>query len=397
MTASSKILDIMYQSVTMRVRPLPVPVQGSPYFGNLLIWKTLQHGAPVAANTVTLNYVTHLLAGAAREGVGLEALFHDAGLDPALLAQPDARLPTTDFIRLLQAVMRRTEDEFIGLGRGTKSKPGTFSMMAHAVINCPSLEKAVLRSTQFYQLFNLPLRSRLERGEADSSLVLEIPPVEFRDTIIEGLIFISLRFWSWLTGRNLEPLAIQFDFPEPPHARDFRRLFRSPVSYGEASSRIVFPSAWLALPLVQNPLSLSHFLKDSLALIVVGNARPIGLPEQIRAIISKEYGNTFPDFAQVCEKLSMTPQTLRRRLKEENTSYQEIKDSIRKDVSLYYLGKEELSIDEIALMMGFSEASSFHRAFKKWTGRTPASCRRELLGLPAEPGDEDGDEGWVAG
>ncbi|MDP2228913.1 MAG: AraC family transcriptional regulator [Moraxellaceae bacterium] len=349
-------------------------------------------------NTISIAYVTRLLSGVAREGVDLADLFHEAGLDAALLMQPEAMLATSDFIRLLQIVMRRTEDEFIGLGRGQKSKPGTFSMMAHAVINSPGLGKAILRSAQFYQLFDLPLKSRLERHETQSRLQLFTPAVESRDIILEGMVFISLRFWSWLTGRNLEPSAIHFDFPEPPQAPEFRRLFRAAVEYNQPETCIIFPSGWLNLPLVQNPLSLSKFLKDSLALIIVGNAQPIGLPEQIRAIISREYGNAFPDFSQVCEQLSMTPQTLRRRLKEENTSYQEIKDSIRKDASLYYLGKEELSIDEIALMMGFSEASSFHRAFKKWTGRTPASYRRELLGLPADAEPDDDDEGgWVAG
>ncbi len=106
----------------------------------------------------------------------------------------------------------------------------------------------------------------------------------------------------------------------------------------------------------------------------------MGLPAQIRAIISKEYGNTFPDFSEICEKLNMTPQTLRRRLKEGNTRYQEIKDAIRKDASVYYLSKPDLSIDEIALLMGFSEASSFHRAFKKWTGKTPSAFRRDNFG-----------------
>ncbi len=352
----------------------------------------------MSRNTITMAYVQRLLSGAAREGADLSDLMQEAGLEPSLLAQQDARLGTRDFIRLMQVVMRRTEDEFIGLGRGTKSKPGTFSMMAHAVINCPSLEKAIQRSAQFYRLVDLPIEIRLERGDRESRLVLLPPMFESRENVLETMVFISVRFWSWLTGRNLDPSSIHFDFAEPPQAAEFRRLFKGKVVYADRQNAVVFPTSWLSLPLVQNPLSLSKFLKDSLALIIVGNAQPIGLPEQIRAIISKEYGNSFPDFAQVCEQLNMTPQTLRRRLKEENTSYQEIKDSIRKDASLYYLGKEELSIDEIALMMGFSEASSFHRAFKKWTGRTPASYRRELLGMPEEAGDdEDEEEGWVAG
>ncbi|MDI1301122.1 MAG: AraC family transcriptional regulator [bacterium] len=352
----------------------------------------------MSRGTITIAYVTRLLADSAREGVEIAGLFREAGLDTALLQQPDARISTSEFIRLLHIVMRRTEDEFIGLGRGTKSKPGTFSMMAHAVINCPNLEKAIQRSAQFYRLVDMPLELRLERGATESRLFMQADSPE-HSNILEAIIFISLRFWSWLTGCNLEPVAIQLDFPEPPQASEFRNIFTARVSYDSASNVIVFPSNWLSLPLVQNPLSLSKFLKDSLTLIIVGNRQPIGLPEQIRAIISKGYGNAFPDFAQVCEKLSMTPQTLRRRLKEESTSYQAIKDSIRQDAACYYLGKEELSIDEIALMMGFSEASSFHRAFKKWTGQTPAAWRRAFLGLPPEIEEsiDDDDEGWVAG
>lgn len=349
----------------------------------------------MSQGVITIAYVTRLLQEAAREGVDPASLFREAGLDPALLQQPETRIHTGEFIRLMQIVMRRTEDEFIGLGRGTKSKPGTFSMMAHAVINCPNLGKAMERSAAFYRIVDLPIELKLEEGSTESRLILTTAAPE-RDNILEAMLFISIRFWSWLTGRPLEPAAIQLDFPEPPQADEFRRIWKGPVTYNNARNAIVFPTAWLSLPLVQNPLSLTRFLKDSLALIIVGNQAPIGLPEQIKAIISKGYGNHFPDFAQVCESLNMTPQTLRRRLKEENTSYQAIKDNIRQDAARFYLAKEELSIDEIALMMGFSEASSFHRAFKKWTGQTPAAWRREVLGLPPE-GDDDEEEGWVTG
>jgi AraC-like DNA-binding protein len=341
----------------------------------------------VARNSITLSYVSKILTGVARSGVSLEDLFQEAGLDLSLLMMPEARLDTAEFTRLLQIVMRRTEDEFIGLWRGARSKPGTFSMMAHAVINCRNLEKAILRSSDFYRLLDLPVTLSLDHHGEQALFALNLEEGEAREILLESLVFISVRFWSWLTGQNIRPTRIELDFPEPAEAREYRYVFPCPVEFGCARSRIVLPATLLQLPLVQNPLSLSRFLKDSLALIIEGNMQPIGLAEQIRAIISKEYGHNFPDFSQVCDKLNMTPQTLRRRLKEANTSYQEIKDSIRHDAAVYYLAKAELSIDEIALMMGFSEASSFHRAFKKWTGKTPAGYRRDLLGL-----DVDADE-----
>jgi AraC-like DNA-binding protein len=330
---------------------------------------------------ISVSQVVRVLQGAARSGADIPSLLSDTGIPRSLLDDPDARIERETFIRLMLTVMQQTEDEFLGFGQGRKSKPGTFSMMAHAVINCSNLEKAVLRGLKFYQLFDLEVRCDLVRdGEMAELRVIANPRLDFREVIVESLIFLSLRFMSWLVGKAIEPELIQLDFSQAQRDDEYRSLFNCQVEYESDISRVLFKRDYLELPLVQNELSLSKFLKDSLAQLLDGNIHNVGLPAQIRAIISKEYGNNFPDFSEICEKLNMTPQTLRRRLKEANTSYQEIKDNIRKDASIYYLSKPELSIDEIALLMGFSEASSFHRAFKKWTSKTPSVYRREHFG-----------------
>ena len=330
---------------------------------------------------IAVRQVIRVLQGAARSGADIPSLLATAGIPRALLDDPDARIEREAFIRLMLAVMQQTQDEFLGFGQGRKSKPGTFSMMAHAVINCSNLEKAVLRGLKFYELFDLEVRCTLVRdGELAELRVSANPRLDFREVIIESLLFLSLRFMSWLVGKAIEAERVELDFARSGKDDDYRALFSCPVEYEAGINRLVFRRDYLELPLVQNEISLSKFLKDSLAQLLEGNIHNVGLPAQIRAIISREYGNNFPDFSEICEKLNMTPQTLRRRLKEGNTSYQEIKDAIRKDASIYYLSKPELSIDEIALLMGFSEASSFHRAFKKWTGKTPSVYRREYFG-----------------
>ncbi|MCH8543117.1 MAG: AraC family transcriptional regulator [Alcanivorax sp.] len=333
-------------------------------------------------NTIAISHVIRVLQGAARSGASIPALLEAAGIPRMLLDDPDARIERDAFIRLMLEVMQQTQDEFLGFGQGRKSKPGTFSMMAHAVINCSNLEKAVRRSIQFYELFDLDVHTELHRdGERAWMVVKAGPRLDFREVIIESWLMLSLRFMSWLVGKAIEAQRVDFDFARTGAAdEDYKSVFTCPVTFESESNVVMFNSDYLDLPLVQNQLSLSRFLKDSLAQLIDGNIHNVGLPAQIRAIISKEYGNNFPDFSEICEKLNMTPQTLRRRLKEGNTSYQEIKDTIRKDASIYYLSKPDLSIDEIALLMGFSEASSFHRAFKKWTGKTPSAYRREYFG-----------------
>ena len=332
--------------------------------------------------TININRVVKLLQGAARSGASIPELLDKCGIHRQLLEDPDATIERDTFIKMMLLIMEQTQDEFLGFGQGRKSKPGTFSMMAHAVINCPNLGAAVERGLRFYDLFELSSFLSLETGEDTARLVVRTDPrLDFREVIIEASLFIWLRFMSWLVGKAIEPQEVKLDYSDSKNDEEHRFLFDCPIVYGADENAVSFKAEFLELPLVQNELSLSKFLKDSLAQLFDGNIHNVGLPAQIRAIISNEYGNSFPDFTEICGKLNMTPQTLRRRLKEANTSYQEIKDSIRKDASVYYLSKPELSIDEIVLLMGFSEASSFHRAFKKWTGKTPSSFRKEHFGV----------------
>lgn len=333
-------------------------------------------------NDIAVVQVVRVLQGAARSGLDIPALLAEVGIPRGLLDEPGARIERDAFIRLMLVVMQQTQDEFLGYGQGRKSKPGTFSMMAHAVINCANLEKAVQRGLRFYDLFDYQLRCQLIRHDDEAELRIDASQrLDFREVIIEAVIFLWLRFMSWLVGKAIEARRVELDFSRSANDDDYRALFECPVEYGAEVSRLVFPAAYLDLPLVQNEISLSHFLRNSLTELLEGNVHNVGLPARIRALISTEYGNNFPDFSEVCQKLEMTPQTLRRRLKDTNTSYQEIKDTLRKEASIYYLSKPELSIDEIALLMGFSEASSFHRAFKKWTGKTPSLYRREHFGV----------------
>lgn len=332
-------------------------------------------------NTLSMTYVKRLLGGAARQGVSLAGLFTANGLDPARLDDPEGRVTGSELILLIKAVMRQTRDEFIGLATDARSKPGTFSMMSHAVINCPNLGKAILRSVAFYGLFQTPVRTTFEVVDNEGRLAFEVSENSSYDQAIhEVMIFISVRFWSWLVGYRLEPLVIEFAFEAPTRGPDYQSLFNCPVNYGMDANVIRFPASWLNLPLAQTPLSLSRFLKDSVAQIIGGRAKPMSVAEQIRGILGKEYGDQFPELPDICARLNLTPQTLRRRLKDEGTSYQAIKDQMREEAARFYLAKPMLSIDEISLMMGFSEASAFHRAFKKWTGMTPVACRRQLLG-----------------
>jgi len=319
------------------------------------------------------------MEGAKRGGVSTGSMLGEYGISPRLLEDPEARVDKSILIKLMLEIMRQTQDEFMGFGSGRVSKPGTFSMMAHALINCATLEKAIKRGIQFYELFDYDIKGQLVRQDGETVIRYHCGAnMAFRSNIMEAVIFLSLRFMGWLIGQEIVPWSINLDFDAGDDGELYAGHLPCQVRYNQDKIEILLDTRYLDMPLVQTPLSLSKFLKGSLLELMDGDIKNASMNAQIRSIISKEFGNNFPDFTVICQKLNMTPQTLRRRLKEESTSYQEIKDSIRKDASIYYLSKQELTIDEIAMLMGFSEASSFHRAFKKWTNKTPSSFRQSL-------------------
>ncbi len=335
--------------------------------------------------TINIRRLMKMLQGAARSGVDLPSVLAQCGVAPSLLNAPDARVEPEVFVRLMSRIMEQTQDEFLGLGQGRRSKPGTFSMMAQSVIHCPDLQSAVERGIRFYDLFDLSVGSRLLRqGKAARLMVHADPRLDFRDVIVEAVLLLSVRFMGWLIGKRIELDAVHLDYPPQRGDEEYHSLFGCAVTCRSEFNGLIFASGYLELPLLQDELSLSAFLPDALARLFDGNAHDVGLPARIRAIIGDWGGPHFPAFDEVCEALHMTPPTLRRRLRDSNSSYREIVDAIRKDRALHYLSTTQLGIAEVALLTGFSETSSFYRAFRKWTQQTPTAYRREHCGLAPE-------------
>lgn len=334
--------------------------------------------------TIAVSYIQKILQGPIRNGLAVDSILDDCGIPLAVLEKPEARIDKDNFTRLVMAIIKQTEDEFLGFaGSSTKAKPGSFNMMSHAVINATDLEQAIRRCVKFYDLFDLQAAAEIDRNDEGLQfrILLDEETVS-RPFVIEASIFLFLRFFSWLVGKAVVPKSIQLDYREGESSGDFQRWLPCPALYGQAHNQLTLEHHDTRLPLVQTPISLAEFLQHSLNDMLDDQQVETSLELQIRSIISteyKEYGNSFPDFASICARLNMTTQTVRRRLRSANTRYQDIKDNIRKEAAIDYLGKAHLSIDEIALLMGFSEASSFHRAFKKWTKQTPAMYRKIIF------------------
>jgi AraC-like DNA-binding protein len=159
---------------------------------------------------------------------------------------------------------------------------------------------------------------------------------------------------------------------------EYRLMFRAnPVTPEQGHTELVMAASLLEKRVTQNEQSLRHFLRHPVLNLLTQDYARNSWTSQVREIV-QHHLEDMPELNDVAASLDVHPQTLRRRLSAEGSTFKEIKSQVRRDTALHFLGKQGLSIEEIAHRAGFSESSAFIRAFKGWTGVTPYSYRKGL-------------------
>lgn len=326
--------------------------------------------------TIASHFVRAALRGAQQQGLDHITLLRQAGIQPVLLDEPRARLDPQQFAHLIQTLWEALDDEYLGFGRD-KSKRGTFAMMGYAIIHCRTLEKALTRGALFYRLFPAAPGITLSREGDWARLSVDHTSLNDPDHFLtESLLVIWHRLGSWLIGQRIRLEEATFTYAQPAHISEYDLLFPCPRRFTAGRTSLLFHARYLSMPLLQDERTLKQFLQHSPADLL---ARPDGgdsLTSQIRRLLGRDCAH-WPDLDAVASQLHISPQTLRRHLREEGSSFQELKDHLRRDLAIYHLGRDELTIQQIAEQLGFSEPSAFHRAFKKWTGLTPGAYRAQ--------------------
>ncbi|MEV2234330.1 AraC family transcriptional regulator [Streptomyces phaeochromogenes] len=340
------------------------------------------YGAP--ARSVAIHHVRAALRGAERHGVDVAVLLERAAIPPRLLEVPLARVAPLQFARLTKAVWQALDDELQGLGP-QPLKVGTFAMMCHAVVHCPDLRSALDRGSAFYRLFPGGPRFRLEEepteksreetgAHAEARVVFDLTAFDDPDHYLaESATVVAHRVASWLIRRRINLTRVEFSHPAPPHALEYDLLYGAPCTFLAPRTALVFDRAVLDRPVLQDEAGLHDFLRrapgDVLARLDYGSTAAA----QVRRLLGQSLPDRMPDPQDVAAGLAVSTQTLRRRLAAEGTSFQQIRDQLRRDVAIAALATGSVSIEDISQQLGFSEPSAFHRAFKRWTGSAPRS------------------------
>lgn len=324
-----------------------------------------------------------VVAEAERQGVGAAELLAQVGLDAAVLEDPDARVPHALAVQTWLAAESLTADPFFGLNVATHADLSAYDVQVYAFFSSPDLRRGVERAIRHHRLSHDAATLSMHEDEDEVTLVHTLPAGPVLPPCIA--MWIAATWLRWVregTGRRVVPRAVRFPFPEPS-ARQVRAelvdTFDAPIHYGAPHVAITLDRGHLALPMrAADPGLLAVLDRHARERLAALPRSDDDFVNRVRTTLVEELADGDPGAAHVAERLGMSVSTLGRRLKEQGTSHKEVLGEVRHQMAVEYLADPRVGVTELAFLLGFSEASAFTRAFKRWTGMSPREYRSRL-------------------
>jgi AraC-like DNA-binding protein len=332
-------------------------------------------------HTVSMDMLVILQHYLAQQGQQEAAFAKELAQTIRQLAAEDDRVPINIFTKLWQKALDCTPDTNFGLHFGQSSSVTRSSGILYPVMmNCPNLYSALEKQARYHNLVTDFIQLHLEEvGDetilfwktADDSLPMERHLVES--------IFCSLVITLNEVSRNtLQINEIHFMHAPPKDVREHEKVFRFPLKFNQPRPAIYFDSASLTKPLILANAQLLERFEQVAQEMQAQQSNTQPWTDQVAATIRQTLmQGGKPQLNGASESLHISARHLQNKLAEEDTSYQEVLDAVRKSMALNYLRDAQLSVCQIAFLLGFSEQSTFNHAFKRWTGQTPGVYRKQ--------------------
>ena len=343
---------------------------------------------PHPGPTIASGAIRKLLAVLGEHGHAPGPFLAEVGLDPAVAADQDARVPL-EKLHALWEVLDRVLPRAQNPAFAKRYAPGDYGLVGFVAMNTATLGEGLAHVVRYLGLWTDDPAVELH---ADGTLAV-VYQARFADRLglhlaTEAAPAEILHGARQLTQTWITPRRVCFPHAAPADLRPYEAFFGCPVRFGASTCAMALRPEDLALPLPRADAQLGAFLRKMAneALEKRGGG-PLSPPEAIRRIIAEELPRGLPTLDLVARRMGTSERTLRRRLDDDGTSFRALLDETRAELARSFVRDRRLPLSEVAFLLGFSEPSAFHRAFRRWTDTTPSAYRAGQAGA-ASDGEE---------
>lgn len=341
--------------------------------GQFIIMKDL---ADPNRPVVPVSYPRLLLELVEEHGISRDTLLAGTLVSAASLDAPGGRLTPAEFVHMVVNAWHLTKNPALGYEFGLRTRLTAHGFLGYAVISCATLNDALLLCEKF-----LPLRTQalaMQHYVDGDSAVMEFTEKfdlgPMRQFTFDSLLIGLERAGRFLLGDYPGQAEIWFDYPEPDYYAAWRdRLPR--MHFDKPAIQLRFPVAALKQPLVMSdPISARLAVEQcERELALLGEVEDFST--RVRAVLASAE-DVYPDLENVASRLFVSGRTLKRKLQQQGTTFQEILDDVRCRDATRLLENPRLSLEQIARHLGYADPANFTRAFRKWTGHAPSHFRQ---------------------
>ncbi len=337
----------------------------------------------MSSRTVPIDLLQASIWFAQRRGWEVEDMLRQAGVSPALLIEGRSRVTEEQLTDFVQQLWRQTDDEMFGLGAHPLPR-GSFRLLCYGLIGAKDLAGLLER---FHGLVRAMPAIPPLTVDHDGDLVrlgLTPPVTADQELALDGPLPVCValavlhRLVAWAIGGRFPLVAVEVPYPLMlEEAHDL--VFATPMTFDAPRPALVFEAARLQAPVMRTEAELEEFIARSPAGLLARPVHDATSADQVRRMVElairASHPSPVPSGDEVATRLSISPQTLRRRLAADGTSLRGVRDQVLRDAAITALVDGDESIADLSTRLGFSEPSAFTRAFRRWTGNPPSAYR----------------------
>jgi AraC-like DNA-binding protein len=306
-----------------------------------------------------------------------------AGLDltESELADPSARLPLPTYQKLVERARHLSGEPGLGFSLGLQMRISVHGTLGMAAMTASTIREALDIAVRFAPTRTNALTLRLTEEAKTVAIVIEEQTDlgSARDVLLFALVVGIWQIGNAVTGTSLSGDG-DFRFSEPPYFKRFAGFVPGRVRFDQPANRIVFDASVLDLPLVMADPVAQKVARRQCEQALEALGQEGQFVSRVRLALTKEGGSGYRSVAEVAQTMHVSERTLKRRLTELGKSFSELVDEQRRDHAMLLMATPDMSLEEVALRLGYSDAANFTRAFRRWTGKSPSAHRKGLEG-----------------